>query len=191
SRFHNKHGYRLKLEYRRSTKISNNKISAEVKQFVFNQDFIYPIGKFLLFSKDVFVFLGPSMEIFMYNLEYDFVHHGSNLNADASGYMVSLGINSEFIYKVNTKLNIESFVRSNLLSVVSKEFDRNRYDESSPQLMTVVSATNIDFDLSIRYYVFKKLSVKAGYRLELTRINKWEPFISYSDNLIFSLTYKF
>jgi hypothetical protein len=35
-RFHDKNAYRLEFEYRNSSKISNNKISAKVGQFTFN-----------------------------------------------------------------------------------------------------------------------------------------------------------
>ena len=50
-RFHEKHAYCLEFEYRSSSEISNNNISAKVEQFTFNQDFIYSIGSFSIFSK--------------------------------------------------------------------------------------------------------------------------------------------
>ncbi len=191
-RFHNKNGYRLEFEYRNSTNITNNNISAEAKQFVFNQDFIYPVGNFSLFSKNVYAYLGPSVQFFYYDLRYNFVNPGTFITPKTFGIIGSLGINTEFIYQVNTKLRIEGFLRSNLLSLSGKEFDAEiYYDESAPRLLTVFTATKFDFDLSIRYYLIDKISVCLGYKFDLSRINKWDQYIAASDNLIISLNYKF
>ena len=66
SRFHNKYGFRQKLEYRNSSEINNNNISANVTQFSFYMDYLYPAGKFELFSMPVFTYLGPSANLFFY-----------------------------------------------------------------------------------------------------------------------------
>ncbi|GAF92364.1 unnamed protein product, partial [marine sediment metagenome] len=76
-RFHNKNGYRLEFEYRNSTNIKNNNISAKVQQFTFNQDFIYPVGSFSLISKNVYAYLGPSVQFFYYDINYNFVTPGT------------------------------------------------------------------------------------------------------------------
>jgi hypothetical protein len=47
-RFRARSAYHLEVEYQQSANIANNNISAEVMQFVFNQDYIYPVGSILL-----------------------------------------------------------------------------------------------------------------------------------------------
>jgi len=191
-RFHDKNAYRLEFVQRNSTTIKNNNISAVVQQFVFNQDFIYPIGNFHLFSKKVYAYLGPSVQFFYYDLRYNFVEPGTFYDTKTFGIIGSLGINTEFIYRLNPKLNIEGFLRSNLLSITGKKIDAEIYDdESNPALLTFFTATKLDFDLSIRYYLLNKVSLCLGYKFDFSRINKWDPCIAASDNVIISLNYKF
>ena len=191
-RFHNKNGYRLEFEYRNSTNITNNNISAKAKQIAFNQDFIYPIGHFSLFSKDVYAYLGPSVQVFYYDINYNFVTPGTFITPKTYGLIFSLGINTEFIYRVNRKLSFEGFLRSNLLSLSGKDVDPVIYDNDSPPgLLTVITVTKFDFDLSIRYYLVNRISISLGYKFDFSRIDKWDPYIAASDNLIISLNYKF
>ena len=190
-RFHNKNGYRLEFEYRNSTNITNNNMSAEAKQIAFNQDFIYPVSHFSLFSKDVYAYLGPSVQVFYYDINYNFVTPGTFITPKTYGLIFSLGINTEFIYQVNRKLSIEGFLRSNLLSLSGKDVDPAIYDNDSPPgLLTVITVTKFDFDLSIRYYLVNRISISLGYKFDLSRIDKWDPYIAASDNLIISLNFK-
>lgn len=190
-RFRNNNGYRLQFEYRKSTNIKNNNISAEVQQFAFNQDFIYPIGSFLLFSKNIYAFIGPSLQYYYYDINYNFVRPGTFIFPKSFGNQGSLGINATLIVQLNKKLFFESFIRSNLLSITGKLIDEDAHSKSSPRLLTIFSATKFDFDLSMRYYLIKKISFSFGYKFDLSRINKWEPYIAASDNLIISVHYKF
>jgi len=191
-RFNNKNGYRLEFEYRNSSNITNNNISTEAKQIAFNQDFIYPVSHFSLFSKDVYAYLGPSVQVFYYDLKYNFVAPGTFISPKTYGRILSLGINTEFIYRVNRKLNIECFLRSNLLSLSGKDVDPAIYDnDSPPMLLTIITVTKFDFDLSMRYYLFNRISICLGYKFDFSRIDKWDPYIAASDNLIISVNYKF
>jgi len=190
-RFHSKNAYRLEFEYRYSSNISNNNISAEVLQFTFNQDFIYPLGNFSLFSGRVYAYLGPSMQFFYNGINYDFASPGTFITPKTFGIIGSLGINTEFIYAVNNKLKVEGFLRSNLLSFSGKKYDEQKYkNESVPTLLSVFTATKIDFDLSIRYYLVNRVSISIGYKFDLSRIDKWNPYIAASNSLIASLNFR-
>ena len=190
-RFHSKNAYRLEFEYRYSSNISNNNISAEVLQFTFNQDFIYPLGNFSLFSGRVYAYLGPSMQFFYNGINYDFASPGTFITPKTFGIIGSLGINTEFIYAVNNKLKVEGFLRSNLLSFSGKKYDEQKYkNESVPTLFSVFTATKIDFDLSIRYYLVNRVSISMGYKFDLSRIDKWNPYIAASNSLIASLNFR-
>lgn len=58
-RFHNKYGFRQKLEFRGSSAIKNYNISTDIIQFSLHRDYLYPVGKFTILSKDIFSYLGP------------------------------------------------------------------------------------------------------------------------------------
>jgi len=190
-RFHNKNAYRLEFEYGHSSNISNNNISAEVVQFAFNQDFIYPVGNFSLFSGRVYAYLGPSTQFFYYGINYNFASPGTFITPKTFGIIGSLGINTGFIYPVNNKLKVEGFLRSNLLSFSGKKYDEQKYkNESVPTLLSVFTATKIDFDLSIRYYLVNRVSISMGYKFDLSRIDKWNPYIAAGNSLITSLNFR-
>lgn len=187
-RFHNKNAYRLEFESQRSTNISNNNISAKVIQLVFNQDFLYAVGSFPLFSGSVYAYLGPSVQFFFYDIDYNFAQPGTFISPNTFGIIGSLGINCAFIYPVNKKLLIEGFLRSNVLSFSGKKIDEYKYaDESGPALLFVSTATKIDSDISIRYYLSKRVSASLGYKFDLSRINKWDPYVAASSSLIISV----
>ena len=190
-RFHNKNGYRLEFEYWKTTDISNNKISAEAQQFNFNQDFFYPIGNFSLFSKSVYAYLGPSVQFFYYEIYYHFVSPGTFISPTTRGTIGSLGINTDIIYHVNNRLKVEAFLRSNLISIAGKKIDERKYeDKTSPALLSVFTATRLDADLSLRYYPIKRVSLSLGYRFDLSRINKWDPYMAASNYIIISINFR-
>ncbi len=191
-RFHIKNAYRLEFEYRYSSNISNNNISAKVGQFTFNHDFIYPVGNFSLFSRCVYAYLGPSIQFFYYNIRYNFVTPGTFISPKIFGIIGSLGINAELTYQVNNKFQVEGLLRSNIISFSGKELDERKYeDESCPTLLSVFTATKFDFDLSVRYYPADKFSISMGYKFDLSRIDKWDPYIAASTSMIISLNYTF
>jgi len=191
-RFHDKNAYRLEFDYRNSSKISNNKISAKVKQFTFNQDFIYFLGNVSIFSRNIYAYLGPSVQLFYYDINYNFATPGTFISPKTFGLIGSLGINSEFIYQINNKLLVESFLRLNIISFCIKDNDEQKYgDESSPTLVSVFTATKFDFTISMRYYLIKKVSISLGYKFDFSRISKWEPYIAASNNFLTSLNYEF
>ena len=191
-RFHEMHAYRLEFEYSNSSDISNNNISAKVEQFTFNQDFIYSIGNFSIFSKKIHAYLGPSVQFFYYNIRYNFAEPGTFISPKTFGLIGSLGLNTELIYQFSKKLKLESFLRLNGISFTFKDNDEQKYgDESDPTLTSVFTATKFDYTLSMRYYLIKKFSISLGYRFDFSRINKWDPYIAASDILFISLNYRF
>ena len=191
-RFHYKNAYRLEIEYGFSNSISNNNISAEAVQFTFNQDFIYPIGKFSLLSRNVYVYMGPSVQFFYYDVYYNFASPGTFISPKTFGIIGSLGINTEFIYAIHNKLRVEGILRSNLLSFAGKKNDERKFNnESNPTLISVFTTTKFDCDLNIRYYFAHRVSAAFGYKFDLLRIDKWDPYIATSNSLIISINYKF
>jgi hypothetical protein len=190
--FKSKGGYRLQFEYWKTNNISNNNISADVQQFCFNQDFILPIGSFSLFNKPVYAYLGPSVQVFYYEIYFKFATPGTFISPITTGGMGSLGINGELIYNINNKFQFDAYLRSNLLSFTGKRMDeREHKNESNPTLLTLISANKLDFGISTSYCPISWFALSLGYRFDLSRINKWEAYIAASNNVIVSIKFIF
>jgi len=192
SRFHDKSGYRFKLEFRNSSNIKNNNISTDILQFLFHTDYIYPVGKFSLFSRDVYAYLGPSSEFFMYYNHPDIaIEQTYALFSFVT--LLSLGINSELIYPVSNRFQLESSLYLNICSICMRMVELLTEDEIERpvNLLNMLSGMRTSLGFGLRYSFLKSVSVKAGYKLQLTRVSKWDTFISASDNITATLTYHF
>ena len=178
------------LNYRNSSEIKNNNVSADVHQFTLNQGFSYALPKFTMFDKDAYVFLGPSVELFFYFNKQNIAVSGFDY-AQSFASLISGGINSQIFYKLFDKLNIEGTLDFSILSFGFRMVDEEETDESPVKFLTLISANNIVFALGPRYYLMDNLSIKAAYLFHFTRIDSWEPLLSASDNVVFTLTYGF
>ena len=187
---HSDYVYRLKIDFGNSSEIKNNNVSADIYQFTLNQGFSYALPKFTLFDNDACFYIGPSTELFFYFNEQNIAVSGFDY-AQSFAMLISGGINSQIFYNLFEKLNIEGSLDFNILSLGFRMVDTEESDESPVKILTLISANNIVFTLGPRYYLLDNLSVKAAYLFHLTRIDSWEPLLSASDNVVFTLTYGF
>ena len=196
SRFHDKNGFCLKLKYRSSLDINNYNISTSITQFSLNADFIYPIGKFTIFSKEVFSYLGPSAEFYIFSNEQNFVENGISLNISIA-MLISLGINSEFIVPISKSFQLSSSFHLSLLSLglrmpeLIEPYDNDKEKESFFKLLTPFSGINFNTSLGVRYFWHKSISTKLAYNFEILSINEWDTLLAVSENIIFTFTYHF
>jgi hypothetical protein len=190
SRFHNKYGYFLSLEYGSSSKIKNYNVSTDIYQFAINQGFLYPLPAISLFARDVYAFLGPSTEAYFFYNKQNIAVSGFDY-AQSVAALFSIGVNSEIIFPIRKNLQAESSLGLSMLSLGFRMVDLEEEDVSPVKLLTLLSGTNVSFGLGIRYKLIDNFSLKLGYKLHLTRISSWDPLLSASDNLIVSVAYKF
>ena len=85
--------------------------------------------------------------------------------------------------------NVESSVSFSVLSLGFRMVDDEETDASPVKPLTLFAGINASFRLGARYYLFYNFSLKAAYIFNVTRISSWDPLLSASDNLIFTLTY--
>ena len=187
---HSNYVYHLKIDFGNSSEIKNNNVIADIYQFTLNQGFSYALPKFTLFDNEAYLYLGPSTELFFYYNEQNIAVSGFDYS-QSFALLISAGINSQLFYKLWNDFNIEGTLDFNVLSLGFRMVDMEENDESPAKILTLISANNIVFTLGPRYYLLDNLSVKAEYLFHLTRINSWEPLISASDNVVFTLTYGF
>ena len=187
---HSNYVYHLKIDFGNSSEIKNYNVSADIYQFTLNQGFSYALPKFTMFSKDAYVYLGPSTELFFYYNRQNIAVSGFDY-AQSFALLISAEVNSQLFYELWNDFNIEGSLVFNVLSLGLRMVDEEETDETPVKILTLVSANNIVFTLGSRYYLFDNLSIKAAYLFHLTRINSWEPLLNASDNIVFTLTYGF
>ena len=187
---HDNYAYHLSMNYRYSSEIENYNVSADIHQFTLNQGFSYALPKFTIFDKDAFVYLGPSMELFFYYNKQNIAVSGFDY-AQSIAFLISGGISSQFFYKLSNNFVVEGSLDFSVLSLAFRMVDTEETDETPAKILTLISGTNLNFRLGPRYYLFDNLSVKAAYLFHLTRISSWDPLLSASDNVVFTLTYGF
>ena len=187
---HSNYVYHLNINFGNSSDIKNYNVSADIYQFTLNQGFSYELTKFKMFSKDTYLYLGPTTELFFYYNKQNIAVSGFDY-AQSFALLISAGINSQLFYNLWSGFNIECGLDFNVISLGFRMVDEEETDESPAKILTLIAANNTVFTLGPRYYLFHNLSLKAAYLFHLTRIDSWEPLLSASDNVVFTLTYGF
>lgn len=189
SRFHDKWGYRLKLEFRHSTEIKNHNVSTDVLQAALQHDYMYPIRKAALFGKEAQVYVGPSFGFNLFMNNQNIASQGA-FHVDMSlALLLSLGLNSDVVIPMGSKVLLEGSGRVSLLSIGIRSVDVVEEDVVAGGLLTVLSGAIATAELGIRYRILDKLSVKAAGMLQIMSIRKWNPILAVSDNLTLTLSY--
>jgi hypothetical protein len=187
---HSNYVYHLKIDFSSSSKIKNYNVSAFIYQFTLNQGFSYALPKLTMFNKYAYLYLGPSTELFFYYNKQNIAVSGFDY-AQSFALLISAGVNSQLFYKLWNDFSIDGSLDFNVFSLGFRMVDMEENNESPAKILTLISANNIVFTFGPRYYLFDNLSVKAVYLFHLTRISSWEPLLSASDNVVFTLTYGF
>lgn len=189
SRFHEKYGFRVSLEYGHSSNIKNYNVFAEITQFSLNLDYLYPIGKFKLFSKNVYNYFGPSSELFTHYRRQNIASGSADVNSVAS--LISLGIIYETIFPLLDNLQIETSAQMSLISVGIKDVDTQNTDASNIKFLHPFSGTNSHIAVGFRYAFCKPLTIRIGYLFQLIRISSWDLLLVSSDNLTVAVIVQF
>jgi hypothetical protein len=187
ARKHDTYVYQLDLYYRYSSQIKNNTITTEINQFTLNQGFLYSLNKISLFQKDLYLWLGPTTELFFFSNDQNIAVSGFDYAQSYAG-LLSAALNAKGIYPLNQVWIIESSVRFSVLSLGFHMVDNEEDDQSPVKFLTLFSGLNASFELGTRYYLWESLLIKLAYRFELTRITAWEPLLAASDNVMIGLT---
>jgi len=189
SRLRPRGGYRIGLEHRHSSEIRNNNISAAVTQFSLDLDYHYRIATPSLFSRDAYLFLGPSTGFFVYFSELNIAY--SELEIPYSfAVLVPLGVNSSLIWPLSERLQLAGSVRASVFSLGLRMIDLvEDTDEVSPlRFLTLGSGTNAGLGLGARFFLMNRWSLAVGYELQLLRISPWDSLLAASDNLLVGIT---
>jgi hypothetical protein len=185
-------GYRIGVEYRNSSELRNNNISAGVTSFSLNLDYLYRVATLDLFSRDASLFLGPSTGFFMHFSELHIAF--SELEIPYSFViLLPVGVNSTLVLPITDRFQLAGSLRSSLLSLGLRMIDIDEdVDEESPAgFLTFPSGTNANLRFGLRYGLTDRISMDFGYELQVLRIGPWDPLLSASDNVLAGFTVGF
>jgi hypothetical protein len=161
-----------------------------ITQFAINQAFVYPVNQTGKSGDRIRLWLGPSVGIFFFGNEPDIAVDGFDYSQSFAA-LFSAGTELIAIYPIRNKFLIESRLSTSLLSLGFRMVDNEEEDQSPVRLLSVFSGLNAFFEAGIRYRMLYRISAGLSYRFEVCRINKWDPMISASDNLVVSLQFIF
>ncbi len=190
ARAHNNYVYKLEMDYRNSSEITNYNVSTDVTQFSFSQGFLYPLKKRTFLDRDLFLWMGPFTDLLFFYNKPKIAVSGFDY-AQSFAALISASFNTDVILQLRPDFQMESSLKISVLSLGMRIVDSEEDDTSPVKLLTLITGLNSAFDLGIRYFLSRKISIKLAYRSEIIRISSWEPLLSVSDNVIFGLTYKF
>lgn len=195
TRFTDSSGFRILFSIHNSSEIKNKNMSADILNFSLAWDFFNHIKTFQLFSREWILFAGPSAEMFIYSNKQNYATNGIFLDLSFAS-LISLGANISLFVPINNSLTVESNFRINIFSLgirmpLVNDVDGAQNDKSRLKLLTLLKAINANYDLGMRYFLFRDISLRAGYRFQFTKISAWEKLLSSSDHFILSLSYNF
>jgi hypothetical protein len=180
------------LEYQAGSRIKNFSVSASITEFTFGMDYLYPIGKLSFLSKDVFAYLGPSPDLFFHYRSQNLANGGTAITrAYSVAMLLSAGATLDLVCPIKENILADISLGTNVLSFGGKFVNPDNSDESFFKLLTFFSGLRVKSDIGLRYAASSNLSVRLGYRFELTRIDAWDYFISGSDMGVLSIYYGF
>jgi hypothetical protein len=188
SRHHETYDFRLHLESQRTTDLKNYGVSDEMSQFRLALDYLYPLSCGTLFSRSLFVSLGPSVGLFYYTRRQ---HIARSENLQSNVALASGGIRSEAHWMWTSDLRVRAAVQLTLLSLGFHSVNSNVSDQSSSKSLLPFRGLDAAAEIGVRYAVTNALYGSAAYRLDVTRVSEWDYFMSATDNLIVTVSYAF
>ena len=185
-------GNRFTLEYASAPAIKNYNVSAAILEFALGIDWIYPVGRFSLFSRPVFASLGPSSEFYIHFRSQNLSTGGLAIFRTYSfASLFTVGVNASFVSPVSADFIADASFGASVAGLGGRLVNPDDSQSSMFEFLTLVAGLRCKTDIGLRYMVFSNLSVRLGYRLEIVRIDAWDYFISGSDIAALSVRYGF
>jgi hypothetical protein len=181
--------YRLGFKYAGSSDIRNNNVSAQIVQSGLNLDYLYSVGKFRFLSHNVFAYVGPSTELFIYYRQ-QLIATGGNafFNAYSFAFFLSASANSTLVVPISPVVSFESSARLALLSVGFRLTDFQDKSATLMKLVSPLSGVHGQIDFLLDYDLNDRVRLKSGYQFEICQSSSWDYLLSASDNVVLIIT---
>jgi hypothetical protein len=190
ARDHGRYIYRVGFELRRSDDIRNHTVDAGITRFALRQAFIYPVATTRALGRDLGLFLGPTMELAIFNNE-------QHIAVDALGFaqsvasLLSLGVRADAVLPTAGRLTALASLRTSVISLGIRAVDDEIDDASPVKLLVLPTGINASIEAGAAYRVTSRLSFELAYLFQLGRIAAWNPLLDASDSVIGSLSWAF
>ena len=182
SRYHETYGFRIGMFYQHTSRVTDYNVSADVTLSGFHFVDLYPVGTFDLFDKRVFLSLGPCADVFVYDRLQNMAE---NYAFKSNASLFSLGGRAETIIQLGGGFQADGGVQLSLFSLVGGT------NSGDTKLLMPWGGLQGEAEIGARYYLIKCVSLRAGYDLQIMRINSWDYILASSDNGFLSLAYHF
>ena len=183
--------YRLGFEYRSSSEVRNYNVTAGIAEASLNLDYLNYVGKFSFIGRDVFAYLGPSGEIYIYYRQQNIANGGIALfDAYSFALFFSGAVNSTLVMPVRPGLFAELSGELDLVSFGGRLPNLYNGAASIVKFVSLLSGARGSSQLLLRYDMNGSLSISGGYRFEICQSASWNYLISASDNIVVIVTYR-
>lgn len=188
TKFHSSYHFHLWFYFINAATIENYNVSAKMTTSNLALAYLYPIGKTMIFDKPLYISVGPVTELSLYYRIQNIARGGTAIfDAYSVATLISLSGSLNVIYPVHQRFRLEAFLQSSLISIGGKYIDPRDKNNSPVKILTFIKGQDLKFNISVRYHVSKRLSLKGGYRFNLFRITAWDYLIVVSDNAYLSI----
>ncbi len=187
---HDKYFYDLSFAFRHSDDVANHNVKTDIYLVRARQGFQYSVADFTLFRKDMFLFLGPSTDFFLFNNEQQIAISGFEY-VTSFAMLFSAGIRATLLYPVTPGISLESRLNATVASMGIRMVDDEETNESPLKPLTMLKGLDLFSSLGIRYSPNSKISIGAKYFFSGANISAWDPLRSASDNVAIQLTFDF
>ena len=187
--FREKRGFQIGFEFQGGSEIKHRNLSAEIILFSLELDYLYAMKPFLLFNKNTTIYLGPATGTNLYIRKQNIAFSSADDDAISIFSTIPVGIKSKISFSVNQKLLLEADLYLNILSL-GLRFPSNAEDEVDVKLLHPINGFKGDIDLTLRYKMFKKLSLSLALKQQAARISAWDEELLYGNSsLVMGLQY--
>jgi hypothetical protein len=185
-------GSLMSIEYHAGSNLKNFNVSSSITEFGFRVGFLYRVGTLSLLSQDVQVLLGPLPELFLHFRRQNIANGGDAITrAYSVAMLLSAGIAVDLACPLTDQFLARLTVTSNAVSVGGRFINPDNTDDSFFRLLSFLDAVHLNVDFGFHYQACRRLTLAIDYRLELTRIDAWDFFMSGFDAGMVSFQFGF
>jgi len=187
--FREKRGFQIGFEFQGGSEVKHRNLSAEIILFSLELDYLYAIKPFVLFNKNTIIYFGPSTGTNLYIRKQNIAFSSTDDDAVSVFSTIPVGIKSKISIPLSQKILLEADLYLNIL-FVGLRFPSNTEDEVDAKLLHPINGFKGDIDLTLRYKMFKKLSLSLALRQQASRISAWDEELLYGNsNLVIGLQF--
>ena len=189
SRVHESYLFRLEMLYQKAASIKNHNVSAEVSAGEIALTELYPLQPWTLFGTEVNVGLGPWADVYThYRKQHIAINSGATPDVyESTAWLFSLGVRLEAVVPIGDSFQAGAAIQSGVLSMGGGT-GGDPHSGTNLTLLTPLAGLHARSEIVISYRPFEFISIAAGYRFDILRVDSWNYLVDASDIGFLALT---